>query len=224
MTLSRRLTIAACCLGLGLAGMLALEVHLHSGETLAYPPLKQRLTDFPEQLGAFGTRAGAGWSASPGWVGGTARPGQQIASVPVSLGAWQRVKDRDLARLPPEQQHALIFARQAKEVQRIAQIPDHVINWTYALPSGGPAVNLYAVYSPTGEDREHHPEICIRDVGGKPEDRAARAVVPLDAEGQRAVQRFRYRTGGSTFTSVWYWHYTLEPLNRDRHSALQRLR
>src|SRR5262249_49165843 len=57
------------------------------------------------------------------------------------------------------------------------------------------ALNLYMVYTRDGEDRKHHPEICIRDVAGAPEDTKARELLYLDAEKTRPVQRMRFRTG-----------------------------
>ena len=38
------------------------------------------------------------------------------------------------------------------------------------------------VYSHKGEDRKHHPEVCVREAAGKPEDVSARATLALDAE------------------------------------------
>ena len=59
-----------------------------------------------------------------------------------------------------------------------------------------------------GEDRKHHPEICIREVTGAPEDLSAREKFSLDAENKRQVQRFVFRTGSVGRTTVYYWHYT----------------
>jgi exosortase len=89
--------------------------------------------------------------------------------------------------------------------------------------STGAAVGVYAVYSPTGEDREHHPEICVRDVRGVPEDLDARAEVRLDAAGKRAVQRFRFITGAGRADVVYYWYYTLPPEPSAARTAVQRL-
>jgi exosortase len=70
--------------------------------------------------------------------------------------------------------------------------------------------SVYMVYSRTGEDRKHHPEVCIRDVSGAPEDPAFRTTVPL-AAADRKAQRFRFLSTGNQSTIVYYWHYTLTP-------------
>jgi hypothetical protein len=82
-------------------------------------------------------------------------------------------------------------------------------------------VGLYMVYSRTGEDRKHHPEICIREVAGAPEDVSARGKVPL-AEAGRACQRFRFLGRADQSTVVYYWHYRLPPAPADR-SVVQEL-
>jgi hypothetical protein len=80
------------------------------------------------------------------------------------------------------------------------------------------------VHSRTGEDRAHHPEICVRDVGGAQEDRHGRAVLFLDGPAQRRpVQRFRFRMpGADDHTTIYYWHYTLDPLPNAQQSTMQR--
>lgn len=80
---------------------------------------------------------------------------------------------------------------------------------------------VYVVHSRTGEDRKHHPEICIREVSGAPEDLAARGKVRLSADGREA-QRFRFRTAGGHYMMVYYWHYTFTP-ERLATSPLQAL-
>ena len=79
------------------------------------------------------------------------------------------------------------------------------------------------VYSRQGDDRKHHPEICIRDASGATEDFAARRRIALDADGERTVMRFRFQTGTSQYTTVYYWHYTLEALPRKQLTGLRRL-
>ncbi|MCC6417073.1 MAG: hypothetical protein IT429_02360 [Gemmataceae bacterium] len=85
-------------------------------------------------------------------------------------------------------------------------------------------VEVYLVHSRLGEDRKHHPEVCIRDVAGAPEDDAAKKVVYLDGAAQkRPAQRFRVRTTASGYTTVYYWHYTFVPLPREGQTFLQYL-
>jgi hypothetical protein len=105
-----------------------------------------------------------------------------------------------------------------------ASLPFHaddlVLRGYRELPAG-PLVNLYLVHSRSGEDRKHHPEVCIREVTGAPEDLQARGRIYLDAEHQRAVQRFRFRTGTGQYTTVYYWHYTFEPAPQQGQSLIQ---
>lgn len=79
------------------------------------------------------------------------------------------------------------------------------------LPVGpGPGARLYLVYSHVGQDREHHPESCLRDWAGLAEDLAGRETLFLDREHQRPAQRFRFHSGTGQYSTVYYWHYTLE--------------
>ncbi|HEY7326116.1 MAG TPA: exosortase/archaeosortase family protein [Gemmataceae bacterium] len=100
---------------------------------------------------------------------------------------------------------------------------DELVYRQYEGGSAGPNVFLYMVYSRQGEDRKHHPEVCIRDASGATEDHQSRREVALDAEGQRTVMRFRFRTGINQLTTVYYWHYTLEAPRREGQTALRRL-
>jgi exosortase len=107
-----------------------------------------------------------------------------------------------------------------------AKLPYHADDLLYRLykaTPAGPSVYLYMVYSRQGDDRKHHPEICIRDASGATEDFAARRQIALDAEGRRSVMRFRFRTGISQFTTVYYWHYSLEAPPRQGQTILRRL-
>jgi hypothetical protein len=91
----------------------------------------------------------------------------------------------------------------------------------YRPASAGPVVSLYMVYSQAGEDRNHHPEICIREAAGAPEVLGDRAIVYLDAAGQRPVQRFRFLVGSTQCMTVYYWHYTLDPMFPEGQTFLQ---
>jgi hypothetical protein len=106
-----------------------------------------------------------------------------------------------------------------------AQLPfraDDLLVRGYRGPDGGEAV-LYAVHSRVGEDRKHHPEICVRDVGGVPEDLSFRAQVPLAADSPGRGQRFRFRTAAGRPTVIYYWHYTDTPAPDPARSRLQTL-
>lgn len=87
----------------------------------------------------------------------------------------------------------------------------------------GVGVQLYMVHSRAGEDRKHHPEICIREVSGAPEDLSFRAQVPIRPDGSARAQRFRFRTGVGRSIVVYYWHYTPVPVPDPGRSRLQRL-
>jgi exosortase/archaeosortase family protein len=86
--------------------------------------------------------------------------------------------------------------------------PDDMVFRDYRLAGTNLVVQVYAVHSRIGEDRKHHPEICIREVTGAPEDLADRRMIALDPDEKRAVQRFVFRTTSVGRTTVYYWHYT----------------
>jgi hypothetical protein len=115
----------------------------------------------------------------------------------------------------------------AANVERFKQdLPyktDGLVYRVYATPEFPLPVQLYAVHSRAGEDRKHHPEICIRDVTGAPEDLAARQVIYLGGDEKRPVQRFQFETGTQQAITVYYWHYTFEPLGGQQQSFLQYL-
>ncbi|MGF1582514.1 MAG: exosortase/archaeosortase family protein [Gemmataceae bacterium] len=84
-------------------------------------------------------------------------------------------------------------------------------------------LSLYLVHSRTGEDRKHHPEICIRDVLGAPEDVNARKRFYLGGNREQPVQRFRFRTASEKDTTVYYWHYTFRRETRGGQTILQQI-
>jgi hypothetical protein len=99
--------------------------------------------------------------------------------------------------------------------------PDDLLCRTYVKNDLSIGLNLYMVYSRKGEDRKHHPEICIRDVTGATEDLNARKILYVDAEGKRPIQRFRFRADATQYTTVYYWHYTLPRVPRAGETDLQ---
>jgi hypothetical protein len=106
-----------------------------------------------------------------------------------------------------------------------AQLPfraDDLLVHGYRHTDGSEAV-LYAVHSRTGEDRKHHPEICVRDVGGVPEDLGFRARVPLSPDNSGQAQRFLFRTPSGRPTVVYYWHYTDTPIPDPARTWIQTL-
>ena len=84
---------------------------------------------------------------------------------------------------------------------------DQFIQRRYVEAASRSCVELFVVFSSQGRDREHHPEICVRDVGGAQEDAAARQLIKL---GEKATaQRFCFRQGYQPPLTIYYWHYTL---------------
>jgi exosortase len=101
---------------------------------------------------------------------------------------------------------------------------DAYISRDYFRTAGEATVNVYAVYSREGKDREHHPEICVRDVGGATEELSFRGLVALDGTNHRAAQRFRFRLAPQQYTTIYYWHYTFPLAEQGQTlSWLQRL-
>lgn len=90
-------------------------------------------------------------------------------------------------------------------------------------PEGGLPINYYIVHGPQGEDRKHHPEVCIRDVMQIPEDKNARAILHVGGDDKRPVQRFSFVRGPSQNVTVYYWHYTFLPETQVDQTWLQML-
>jgi hypothetical protein len=100
---------------------------------------------------------------------------------------------------------------------------DDLLSRVYQLSGTDLAATLYLVHSRVGDDRKHHPEICIREVTGAPEDVRSRRTFGLAGDASRPVQRFRFKTGTQQYTTVYYWHYTFEPDPSATHSRLQQI-
>lgn len=83
--------------------------------------------------------------------------------------------------------------------------------------------DIYIVHSENGEDRKHHPEICVRDVLQVPEDVGARATLELNNDPNRPVQRFCFQRGPSQTNTFYYWHYTFTPIKQENQTWLQQL-
>ncbi|HMP58846.1 MAG TPA: exosortase/archaeosortase family protein [Gemmatales bacterium] len=101
---------------------------------------------------------------------------------------------------------------------------DAFINRVYVSNEEAVAVGLYAVHSVRGADREHHPEVCLRDAGGALELVRERGLVALKSNAPMQAQRFVFRQGSQPPLTVYYWHYTFPPVAEARPlSWLQRL-
>lgn len=110
------------------------------------------------------------------------------------------------------------------DVAKTIPFADGFLTRYYAPADGGVAASVYAVFSQRGEDRLHHPEICVRDVGGATEVAGAAAVVRLSPDEERFARRFAFRTSTTRQTTVYYWHYSLPATDPARPlSLLQRI-
>ncbi len=107
-----------------------------------------------------------------------------------------------------------------------AKLPFQVDDLLYRdyVGQGVPGVRVYMVYSKSGDDRKHHPEICIRDVSGAPERKGHREDIPLAAhEGAHQAKRFGFEIRPGELLTVYYWHYTMTPREDAIRSPLQRI-
>jgi exosortase len=137
-----------------------------------------------------------------------------LATIPLTIA--------DPTGRPVVWQGQVLEEMEAQLRQRLPFAVDDLLMRVYRTESGDWA-RVYMVHSRAGEDRKHHPEICIRDVSGAPEDITFRQRVPLDTAGRAEAQRFRFWTGANRSLVVYYWHYTLEPVAVEGQSRLQRL-
>lgn len=80
---------------------------------------------------------------------------------------------------------------------------------TYENPDTKQALTLWMVYSEVGEDRGHHPEVCLK-VAGNREDTRVRNALPVEGHGS-PIQQYRFVAPDGSSQWVFYWHYTLMP-------------
>lgn len=122
-----------------------------------------------------------------------------LSEVPLALGSWRGEE------LPVEEK---------------LRIGDEHLRRTYRHAETGQVVSLWMVYSATGQDRGHHPEVCMA-VAGQPEDQSARTTCPLPGQSAPAQQ---YKFGiGSHSQWVFYWHYTLPAAGEETWTSWQQL-
>jgi len=108
------------------------------------------------------------------------------------------------------------------KVTQQADFADAVTLRTYT-DNLGHAAAVYLVFSATGRDRLHHPEICLRDAGGAVEIKKDRRIIPLQPDTERFAERFRYQRQRQERTLIYYWHYTFMPPITGEQSFLQRV-
>lgn len=111
------------------------------------------------------------------------------------------------------------------EADKAAQVVDFADALTMRAYSDGKghAAAVYLVFSATGRDRLHHPEICLRDAGGAIELKHDRLNIPLEANTKRFAERFRYLRHRQERMVVYYWHYTFMPPVKNDQTFLQQL-
>jgi len=152
-------------------------------------------------VGLIGLTAAFQWHISDGGRSGYPEMAGQFAQVPKEFQADEKSplwRGEELDNVREETRKKLPFDA------------DDLSYRGYQTSDGRITALAYMVYSRDGEDRRHHPEVCIRDVSGAPEDAKSRVQVPLSAP-DRLAQRFRFQTGGGRTMAVYYWHYTVPP-------------
>jgi hypothetical protein len=199
VTLNRRLFVVAALLAAAVGAQFLLQAHLGASPEGVYPELRQDLESFPLELRTADDPSARMVAVAAAFA--VAAPDSALAPVAVAAAAapvtpaWSGQTSPHIDKL----REKLTF-----EVNGL-------VSRQYQLRRAGLAVGLYMVYSRSADDRKHHPEVCIRDAGGASEELAGRALVPLDESGDRFAQRLRFHTGIAETTTVYYWHYTLEP-------------
>ena len=110
-----------------------------------------------------------------------------LAEFPLQLGAWRGVE------------------REPDDDQKL--YGDQYIQRYYIDAAREQSVALWLTYSAIGDDRNHHPEVCMV-AAGKREDRAARQNCPVEGPGD-PVEQYRFAGPAGDRQWVFYWHYTL---------------
>lgn len=124
---------------------------------------------------------------------------QSLESLPRQLGDWEGT-DR------PVTDPRSLYADQ--HLQRL-----------YVNTKSQQSLLVWIAYSEQGEDRGHHPEVCMA-VAGRPEDPSARAAINVPGHAA-PIQQYRFGTAGER-QWVFYWHYTLVPRKTTETTELQR--
>jgi EpsI family protein len=126
-----------------------------------------------------------------------------LDALPLQLGSWQGATHPESERITKQ-----------------ANFADATLLRTYSNATGQ-AVSIYLVFSATGRDRLHHPEICLRDAGGAAEWKPGQKLIALDDK--RSIERLCYERQRHQRTTVYYWHYSMAPPRSQDQSLLQRL-
>lgn len=128
----------------------------------------------------------------------TVAPARPLAELPMTIGNWV---GEDIEVTDENQKFGEDYVQRA-----------------YRLGNSQGAL-VWIVYAADGEDRGHHPEICMA-VAGKQENSSARAT--LDVPGfEQPVQQYQFGTEQES-QWVFYWHYTLNPPPNEQLDEMQR--
>ena len=121
-----------------------------------------------------------------------------LAALPQTLGDWRG------------QDEPITDARYLYADQHLQRI--------YVNAKTKQVVTVWGVFSGTGADRGHHPEVCLA-VSGQTEDPTVRTTLDLPGHAE-PVQQYRFIAGGRG-QWVFYWHYTLPEPRDERLDAAQ---
>ena len=94
------------------------------------------------------------------------------------------------------------------EADGTVDFADQYVKRTYRHKDSGRQVTLWTAYSQDGDDRTHHPQLCMA-VLGRRENETLRRSAPLPGPGDPARVCHFGRPGQGTWT--FYWHYSLRP-------------
>ncbi|MER3416364.1 MAG: hypothetical protein C4297_09170 [Gemmataceae bacterium] len=148
-----------------------------------------------------------------------------------SRASWQVVYPElrhKLAELPetlPGPSAETYWVREAQPPATwLAGFADEIQACVYRYRGTQLVLSAYVTYSRKGDDRLHHPEICLGQVHGWPEDLTQRRLIYLRGDKARPVRRYVFEAPGAGPMVVYYWHYTLEPIFAGTPTLVQRLR
>ena len=116
---------------------------------------------------------------------------EPLATLPTTMGAWTSQP----VTIPPD----ALFA-------------DEHLYRRYTHAESGQQIFLWSVYSSSGADRRHHPEVCM-EVAGKRENISARRALEVPPH-EAPIVRYQFEGADGTVTS-YYWFYTLRANQAD---------
>jgi Protein of unknown function (DUF3485) len=122
-----------------------------------------------------------------------------LAELPVRIGGW--------------------VGRDVEVTDENQKFGDDYVQREYRLPNTRQGALVWIVYTADGEDRGHHPEICMA-VAGKAENTAERRTLEVPGH-EQPVQQYRFGTDSES-QWVFYWHYTFNPPVNEELDELQR--